>query len=138
MNAPRTRVSWYRDSRTVILLEFPASYTWAEFWAAKAEADQMMDIVSHDCALIIFGPPNTRLPDNVLSQSRSLLTRRHPRSKLFLILTTNGMIRTVTRLLAQLFRSGLVQGIISLEEADRVLRAQGYLQDAPPPAAGPA
>jgi hypothetical protein len=45
----------------------------------------------------------------------------------------NGMIRTVTRLLAQLFRNGLVQGIASLEEADRVLRAQGYLPDAPPP-----
>lgn len=131
----RIQVSWYKGTRSVILMNFPADFTWGEFWAAKSEADRLMDTAEREYALIMFGPQNLRLPDNALSQSRALLSRRHPRSKLFLMLMPNGMLRVFTRMLAQLFRSGLVQGIASLEEADQVLRAKGYLQDAPPPPA---
>jgi hypothetical protein len=122
-------VTWYKDTVNVIVFEFPVEWTWDEFWEAKAISDQMMDEVDRNYALILHAPANVRVPDNAISQGRSMINRRHPRADLFVIVSSNAFVRSLIKILGQFYltRRKFLQSAPTLEAAEAILRAEQFL-----------
>jgi|GEM_PF-2624230 hypothetical protein len=120
-------VSWYKDSRSVVFFDVSEDFTWSEFHSAKAQSDALMDEVTHNCAILLIGPPNVKVPANALSQGRSMLNQRHPRATLFIITTPNTFVRSLVGILAQVMgKRGLIRAANHLEEAESILRDAGF------------
>ncbi|MBW4437562.1 MAG: hypothetical protein KME04_10530 [Pleurocapsa minor GSE-CHR-MK-17-07R] len=122
-------VSWFRGSDRVILFEFPDVWDWNDFWDAKSRSDAMTDSVTHNCAILLHMPARVSMPDNALSQGRSLLSKRHPRVTLFVMVTPNAFARNLMRILSQLYvsRRGMLQTAQSLDETAKVLQQMGFV-----------
>lgn len=121
-------VQWYKDSHRIIHFDFPIKWTWDEFWAAKQVSDEMMDGVNEPCAVILQAPPNVVLPDNALSNGRSMINKRHPRAGIFIIVTPNAFVRSVVKMLSQLYvaRRGFLRSAGTMGEAENALIAAGF------------
>jgi hypothetical protein len=124
-------VSWLNDDQSVILLVFPQRWTWREFHDAKMTADGMMDMVEHDCALILTGPPNVVMPENVLTNARAMIDQKHPRAQVLVIVAPNrfvhALVNMLLRLSSEASRSARI--VASMEAAQVKLMQMGFLHE---------
>ncbi len=121
-------VGWYRDSDRVILMHFQEQCTWGEMHHAKEEADALMDTVDHDCALVLWFPPMVLPLADMLSNGRSILSRRHSHAERFIFVSESSLVRSMASVLSQITgpRSNLIEVTTTMSEADQRLEAAGY------------
>jgi hypothetical protein len=124
------QMMWMNETRTAMLIEFPQRWQWPEFYEAKVEIDKMLDTVDHPCALIIALPPNVIMPDNVISNARSMFKQKHPLARVFMLVAPNTFARALLNMFARLVgetaRSLWV--VPTQEEAEARLVRMGYLE----------
>ncbi|MFN8379588.1 MAG: hypothetical protein U0452_13050 [Anaerolineae bacterium] len=125
-------VEWYGHSDRIILMHFHEDFSWDEFYEAKQQADLMMDSVDHNCALVLWFPTKVPPLTNALSNGRAMLSRRHPRSERFIIVSQSSFVRSLGSMLGQIVgpRATLVEVAATPEEADIRLAKAGYLEPA--------
>jgi hypothetical protein len=125
-------VEWYVGSDRVILMHFQENFSWDEFYEAKLQADALMDTVDHNCALVLWFPSKVPPLTNALSNGRSMLSRRHPRSERFIIVSESSFVRSLGTVLGQIVgpRAKLVEVAATPQEADIRLAKAGYLEPA--------
>jgi hypothetical protein len=123
-------VQWYKSSDRVILMDFQDDFSWDEFYDAKLQADALMDTVDHPCALVLWFPARVPPLSNALSNGRSMLSRRHPRSERFIIVSESSFVRSLGTVLGQIVgpRAKLVEVTATLDEAELRLMKAGYLE----------
>ncbi|MFQ3568467.1 MAG: hypothetical protein SNJ59_15875 [Aggregatilineales bacterium] len=122
-------VKWINGKQTVCKLEFPAVWTWSEVSEAQKQLEAMIDQVSHDCAALFVLPSNTKLPMNILSNGLRILNNSHPRIKLFVLVTSNAVVRTIAEMTHKLSHDLREHFYITdtIEQAREALIAAGYL-----------
>lgn len=123
-------VSWFNGAHSVILMEFPQRWTWREFYDAKMEADTMMEAVDYPCALILTGPSDVIMPENVLSNARMMLNQKHPRAEVFMVVSPNPFVHALLNMLMRVSRDAArgVRIVGSVEAAQASLMEMGYLR----------
>ncbi len=74
------QVIWDNTERTVLRYDFDVSWTWQELYDAVDIANRMMDSVPHGVGSIFNIQRGTTVPNHLLTHTKNLMTRRHPRS----------------------------------------------------------
>lgn len=98
------RVVWDDEAKTTIRYDFDASWTWDEFFKAKAEAYALIGTVQHKVGIIMDSPPDIALPPNVLTNSRSALKNKHPNTALIVVVIHNPFVRAMINVLITVAR----------------------------------
>lgn len=73
-------VIWDNTERTVLRYDFDVSWTWQELYDAVDTANALMDTVQHDVGSIFNIQRGTTVPNHLLTHTKNLMARRHPRS----------------------------------------------------------
>jgi hypothetical protein len=119
-------IAWEDERKRVLHYRLDDDWTWVEFFAAKKQANQLMDTVSHPLGVIIEAPPAPILPSNIISNARKALRSTHPNTVVIVIIATHPLIRTMfhtTRALGRIanFRVELAS---TLDEARTIIDAR--------------
>lgn len=89
------KVSWYDKDKTIILQEFPVTWTWEEFYEAVRQTVEMEKTVNHPLYVMGTNPPNAQHPKgNVLTHYNAAL-KMHPPHMRYYIIATNDFFTTV-------------------------------------------
>ncbi|HYO87972.1 MAG TPA: hypothetical protein VER79_04945 [Candidatus Limnocylindrales bacterium] len=125
-------VGWYRETDRVILMRFQEDFSWEEFQRAKGQADALMDTVDRNCALVLWFMEQVPTLADMLSNGRSLLSRRHPRSQRFIIVSESSLVRSLGAMLGQITdtQSALIEVATTMAEAEQRLASAHYLNGA--------
>jgi hypothetical protein len=115
-------VSW-EDNKQIVHYHLGSTWTWDEFFAAKKQANEMMNTVSHKLGVIIEAPSQPLLPPNIIGNARNALRSTHPNTVVVVIVAAHPLIRTMfhtTRALGRLanFRVELAS---NLDEARAII-----------------
>lgn len=125
---------WENEQKRILHYRLNATWTWDELFAAKKQANEMMDMVSHKLGVIIEAPSQPSLPPNIIVNARNALRSTHPNTVVIVIVAVHPLIRTMfytTRALGRLanFRVELAS---TLEEAHAIIETRLHAQDAAP------
>jgi hypothetical protein len=121
-------VTWDNEQKTVIRYDFPARWTWDEFFQVKVIADTMIDATRHRepiGALFVF-PQKLHIPPDVINAVRNAMHQKHPRAFLLVVVADNALIHALLITLAKislLARQTLVQAK-SIEAGREIIRQQ--------------
>ena len=96
------KVSWYDDEQTIILQEFPLSWTWDEFFDAVERTVELENTVSHPVYIMGTNPPNGKMPGgNVLAQFNAALKMHPAHMRYYIMATNNAFTALMGRILLQ-------------------------------------
>jgi hypothetical protein len=98
-------IAWEDERKRVLHYRLDNNWTWDEFFAAKKQANELMDMVSHPLGVIIEAPPSPILPPNIIGNARKALRSTHPNTVVIVIVAAHPLIRTMfhtTRALGRL------------------------------------
>jgi hypothetical protein len=96
-------ISWDNDRHTMQVYEFSQVWTWDEFYAAKREADGILDGITHPVAVVFSGPPDVRIPEGFIAQVVNITRTRHKRAYLAVVVTSNMLVRTLLNTASKLY-----------------------------------
>jgi hypothetical protein len=83
-------VSWYDEEKTIILQEFPVSWTWDDFFDGVHRTVELEKQVSHPVYVIGTQPPNGQSPKgNVLSQYNAAIKMHEEHMRYYIIASDN-------------------------------------------------
>lgn len=122
-------VTWYKDTRSVILMDFREVWGWQELVEAKQTCERLLDTVDKPCAILFHVPHLPPISRHLVGveKGRILLSKRHSRAAFLLTATENTTLRAVSAALSRLPGMPAVLMLPSLEDSDRALIEQGYL-----------
>ena len=83
------KISWYDDEHTIILQEFPAIWTWDDFFAAVEATVVMEKTVSHPVYVMGTNPRNGKMPPGSALVQFNAALKMHPPHLRFYIMATN-------------------------------------------------
>jgi hypothetical protein len=100
------KVSWYDDEQTIILQEFPMTWTWEEFFEAVERTVELEKTVSHPLYVMGTNPRNGKMPGgSVLANFEAAIRMHEPQMQLYIMATNNpftalfgGMFLQITRM----------------------------------------
>ncbi len=96
------KVSWYDADQTIILQEFPLTWTWEDFFDAVERTVEMENTVSHPVYIMGTNPPNGKMPGgNTLAQFNAALKMHPPHMQLYIMATNNAFSAMMGRILVQ-------------------------------------
>ena len=124
-------IAWEDERKRVLHYRLDNGWTWDEFFAAKKQANELMDMVSHKLGVIIESPAKPSLPPNIIGNARKALRSTHPNTVVIVIVAEHPLIRTMfhtTRALGRLanFR---VELATTLDEAHTIINARLHAHD---------
>jgi hypothetical protein len=93
---------WDNNEKTIVRYIFEAGWTWEEFFAAKKQANEMMDTVSHKLGVILHLPTENAVPPDVLANARSGLLSRHANTVMIIFVSTQPFVSTMIETLVTL------------------------------------
>jgi hypothetical protein len=103
VNAMGVRAGWDNDAKTIMYYQFDHNWTWEEFFAAKAQAYEMISTVSHKVGVVLETQHNGVIPHDLLPNFRNGLRTKHPNTVIVVIVVTRpfyrNMINTVRAIL---------------------------------------
>jgi hypothetical protein len=105
---------------------FDEPWTWDELFAAKKQANEMMDSVTHKVGVIMDASRNTRLPAHLLTNVRNGLRAKHPNTLVIAVVITRPVVHTMINTLRGIARAGSVrlEPTATLEEARALVYAR--------------
>lgn len=81
-------VYWQDSAQSIIRYDFPAIWTWDEFWAAFKLAYDMGGQVSHRIDIIVNLRESQIVPSNALTNLRAISEQQHAHARLSVIVTS--------------------------------------------------
>lgn len=115
------KVDWYDDEHTIILQEFPAVWTWEEFFDAVERTVELENTVSHPVYVLGTNPQSGRMPGgNVLAQFNAALKMHPPHMQFYTMATNNALAALLGRILLQ--TSGMRDKVRLVRTVDDGLR----------------
>lgn len=117
-------VIWDNDEQTIIQYSVEPDWTWDELFAAKEQANALMDTVSHKLGVILCMPSDGAIPLDVLANTRNGLRHKHPNTVVIVVVSDRPFVRTMIetiRTLPPLADHGL-ETASTLDEARAIVR----------------
>jgi hypothetical protein len=100
--AMSVNVSWYDDEHTIILQEFPLTWTWDEFFDAVKSTVELEKTVDHPVYVMGTNPPSGKMPSgNVLAQFNAAIKMHEPNMQLYIMATNNSFTALMGRVFVQ-------------------------------------
>jgi hypothetical protein len=93
------QILWDDAEKTTLRYNFDEQWSWEDFFAAKKEANALIDTVTHRVGVIMSAPSGMKLPANMLTNARNALRTKHPNTVILVFVLTNPFIRTMIRAL---------------------------------------
>ena len=124
-------IAWEDDTKRVMRYSLDENWTWEEFFAAKKQANEMMDSVAHKFGVIIEAPATPTLPPNIMSNARKGLRSTHPNTVVVVIVAAHPLVRTMlhtTRALGRIANLR-VELASTLDEARAIIDARLHTHD---------
>lgn len=88
----RVEVSWYDDEKTVILQQFPAEWTWDDYYDGVKRTVELEKTVDHHVYVVGTQPPNGQTPKgNILTHYNAAIKMHADNMRYFIIATDNTM-----------------------------------------------
>jgi len=125
-------VTWDNDGQTIFRYSLDERWTWEEFFAAKKQANALMEAISRKFGVIIAAPHMSLLPLNTLSNARNALRTAHPNAVMIVMVVTQPFVRTVISTLRDMARVTPIPIEIAstLDEAREILHKRLRESDA--------
>jgi hypothetical protein len=124
------QTDWDDEDHTVIRTQFIGAWTWEEAHAATDTLIQMIDSVDYTIGVITDLSDSSRIPPFVFHEVRTLLAKRHPRVGASVVVSSNFMIGSLWKTIAQTY-GRLVNGQYSfadtLDEARARIHASEHI-----------
>lgn len=96
------KVSWYDEERTIILQEFPMTWTWEDFFDAVERTVELENTVTHPIYVLGTNPQNGQMPKgNSLAQFNAALKMHPPHLRFYIMATNNTFAALMGRVLLQ-------------------------------------
>lgn len=118
-------VIWDDEQQTVVRYIFPEAWTWEEFFAAVDTAKAMIDTAPGWVGVIMDGPTRTmKVPPNMISNTKQVLSRTHPKTKIVVVVINNPFINVMVTTLSRIsgMRGRILVSTEDLNEARRMVR----------------
>ena len=117
-------VSWFDDSKTAILREFGASWTWDEFYESQTEVNAMLSSVEHKVHQVIDFRQSNTLPSNTLTHIRNS-GRNIPENRgKSIVITRSAFYKQMYKILDLVFPS-ITERVIVVATRDEALKEIG-------------
>jgi hypothetical protein len=115
---------WDNDEKTIMVYTLGSTFTWDEFYAAKAHGDGLIDMVSHRVVVIFDGPSDVKLPEDFMTNVININKLRHPRAALAVTIMPNNLVRAILNTANRLYKRefAAVRFVPNLEEGRAVAR----------------
>ncbi|NWF68816.1 MAG: hypothetical protein HXY40_07010 [Chloroflexi bacterium] len=98
------RVTWDNSDRTALRYDFNERWSWKDLYAMKAIADAMIESVQHPVGVLFVLPFNAALPDNAISNVRSVIKNMHPRVYTSILISNSVYVKTIYNVLKQVYK----------------------------------
>lgn len=112
-------IVWDNDEKTILRYIFDTHWTWDDFYTAKAEAYRQIDTVPHKVGVIFDAPEKITLPANMITHSKSAVSKTHDNTAIVVVVVTNLYLRTMLTLVMKLSKKAAetMRLVSSLDEA---------------------
>lgn len=121
-------MNWYNEEKTIYHAQYIGDWTWDELYAALDNANREFDSVNHVVDVIQDWTKCGKLPPNIISQSRRLIDRQHPRSGINVMVGGNMLFMSLWQVFNQLYtittRKKVFIFVDSLEKAVEVIQRE--------------
>ncbi|MEO8609147.1 MAG: hypothetical protein ABI690_14755 [Chloroflexota bacterium] len=110
---------WDNAEKTIFRYIFDPGWTWEAFFAAKKEANVIMDMVGHKFGVILHLPSDNVIPPDVIANTRNGLRNKHPNTAVIVVVSERPFVRTMVgtiRALPPLTNTG-IETASDLDEA---------------------
>jgi hypothetical protein len=114
---------WDNDAKTIMRYAFESGWTWDEFFAAKKQANDMMDTVTHKFGVILDMPVENVIPPDVLANARNGLLSKHANTVIIVFVSKQSFVRTMIETLVALapLANTSLETTATVEEARRLV-----------------
>ncbi len=102
-NAP-VRVNWDNPAKTILRYDFTDRWSWKDIYAAKNIGDAMIESVPHGVGVMFVLPSNATLPENAISNVRSLIKSAHRRVYASVFVSNSVYVKTIYNVLKQVYK----------------------------------
>jgi len=117
------QVSWDDDTKRIMGYMLDNNWTWDEFFAAKKQANAMMDTVPHKLGVIVDATHSAIFPSDMLTNARNALRTKHPNVVIVVIVANKPFLNTMlTTLKAVTLFASRLQLAHSLDEARALIQ----------------
>ena len=96
-------VTWDDAAKTVLLLDFTGTWTWADYDAARAAVNATLDPVKYRVAMIVDFHDSQYVPRDILMHARHALDTSHPVLDTYVLVGANTFLRHIYQLLERAF-----------------------------------
>ena len=118
------QVVWDNDEKTIIRYVFDVRWTWDDFYAARTDAYNLIDTVQHKIGVIFDAPPNVTLPPNMITHSRSAISKTHENTHVVVVVVGNTYVRAMLTMVRKLSKKAAekLELAPTLDEARALVR----------------
>jgi len=113
------KIAWDNEEKTALLYIFDTHWTWDDFYAAKAQAYGQIDTVQHKVGVIFDAPEKITLPANMITHSKSAVSKTHANTAVVVVVVRNLYLRTMLSMVMKLSKKAAetLRLVSSLDEA---------------------
>ncbi len=97
------QTSWDDNEKTIVHVDFIGHWTWQEAHQAIDTMIALIESVDHRVHIIIDMHGGSHVPPLAFGEVRSLLSKRHPRAGVTVILGANFMLASLWKTMAQTY-----------------------------------
>jgi hypothetical protein len=120
----KVSVRWDNAEQTIIRYDFDDLWSWEDFYSTQRIGQEMINQTTH-CHPIgtLFVMPHPTMPQNILSNTRTGMSTKHPRVFLIVVVSRNRYVKMLYEILIKLYRP-LANEMVrtdTLEEARELL-----------------
>jgi hypothetical protein len=98
------RVAWADSEKTILRYDFNERWTWKDIYNAKNIGDAMIETVTHPVGVLFVMPANAALPDNAISNVRTLIKAAHTRTYVSIVVSSSVYVKTIYNVLRQVYK----------------------------------
>lgn len=123
MRSMGVKVVWDNDERTIVRYVFAKQWKWDDFYAAVDTALMMIDSVPHHTGTIFDTPMGMSIPSHLLTHVKNVISRRHERTVVIVIIAQGLYIRSLLQIATKLSRdiAQKVQAVTTIDEAREII-----------------
>ncbi len=99
------KMYWDNPEKTIFIAEYIGVWTWEEFYPAMEAANREFDQIDHTADVIHDWSQSTRIPADIMTHSRNLIKRMHPRTGISVHVGTNNLFMSLWRIFAGVYAS---------------------------------
>jgi hypothetical protein len=96
-------IEWDNAEKTLVRMEMIGDWTWDEARAGAERGYAMLDSVDYEVGVIIDYSQGAGLPAHALSNARSMIQRRHPRTGLTVFVGANAVFMALWNVFSKVY-----------------------------------